>query len=346
MSKYTYATSMKGDRLGNYWLLDEAIKAVKNDFFWFHCHWGLKGVEKSNSVLGFGYDLLHALYPNWSDEKIWMWIKKLIVFDVETYDAVVDEAKHGEVAYIRDGFRRVPIIIWDDMGMYFSKRKAMTKEKQLWLDEFDAVREDIGLLVCTTPKPDKPQKGLRDEYTHEIHWKEAGWGLVEYYDQGISKKPGESKVYKKMIHGISSRWIPKEQYMDYRYMKQEAKDRLKIARQMSFTVKDINRIIHNELHYVRDKDILHFAFESSKRDRGTPTSIIHDLYKKKYNTAQPYDGYLRDILRRLHGLGLLVYTVRGHYGEVKMTPKGVRCVEVLNDIEENPIVLDKTRKTH
>jgi len=321
--------------------MDQAINAVKDDFFWFHCHWGLKGVEKSNSVLGFAHDMLHELYPNWSTSKIWTWVKKLIVFYIPSYDATIEEALESEVAYGIKGFKRVPFLIWDDMGLYFSKRRGLTDDKRAWLDEFDAVREELAVLIGTMPKPDKPHKGLRDEYTHEIHWRSRGYAWVEYYEQSISKKAGESTVRKKLIHGMSSTWIPEEHFLDYRLMKRDAKDRVKMIRQMNFTPKDINKLISNELGFERDQDILWLCFQGLRRTNVMSTQKIHESYKVEHKKAQPYQGYLTNILRYLHGLNLIVYKVRGTYGEVSMTPKGIRTIEVLKDIVNNPLEENK-----
>ena len=321
-----------------YALMHSSVDAVKGDFFWFHCHWGLKGVEKSNAVLGFAFDLIKRLYPDWSDSKVWYWVKKLIVFDIPSYDATIEEALESEIAWkTKDGFPRVPIIIWDDMGLYFSKRSGLTSDRRSWLDEFDAVREDLAILVATMPKPDKPIKGLRDEYTHEIQWRERGYGWVEYYNYGISKKLGESKANKVLIHGISARWIPLEVFNQYRLMKRDAKERVKMIRQMNFTPKDIDKLIHNELGFQRDRDVLYYCFEASRRLKIVPTKEVHSLYKKVNGKPQPYDGYLTTVLRHIHGLNLIVYKVRGHYGEVSMTEKGIRAVEALKDVYPNPL---------
>ena len=328
---------MDGSYKRYYYLMEQSIDAIKTDFFWFHCHWGLKGVEKSNSVLGFAFDLLKRLYPTWTADKLWYWVKKLIVFDIPSYDATIEEALDSEVAYGQEGFKRVPFLIWDDMGLYFSKRRALTNDKRAWLDEFDAVREELAILIATMPKPDKPQKGLREEYTHEIHWRKRGYGWVEYYEQSISKKAGESTVRKKLIHGIASRWIPEKHFIDYRLMKKDAKTRVKMIRQMNFTPKDIDKLIANELGFVRDQDVLWICFQLLRRTKQASTQKVHELYKETFKKPQPYDGYLTNILRHLHGLNLIVYKVRGTYGEVTMTQKGTRTIEVLKDLVNNPI---------
>ncbi len=332
---YTWETDHVGDQPIS--LLRQCENANRNDFFWFILHWGIKGIGKSNSVLAFNHDIIKKLKPDWPHKRIFEFVLKSVVFDIPMYDATIDELKNSILACTAEnGFPRVPCLNWDDIGMYFGKRIKLTDEKEQFLREFHAIREELAVLQGTTPAPDDPQKALRDGYTHEVFWgDDPGFGMVEYYQRAFSKKAGEAKIYKKFMHHLNSRWIPLQFYQTYRLMKRDAKDRLRQLRMMNFTPGDIKRLLEGPLALGQDQQVLCLIYKACGRKAFATTKEVHTLYFNIFGLKEKYVGYLNSIYRNLHGHGVIVYRVRGRHGEVTLTQKGIRTIEKLMDTPDS-----------
>lgn len=156
--------------------------AIKNKGWELILIWGPQGKGKSTLML----QLLYYIYGDWDK------VLDHVVFKFNEFDDVVDAdvEKYG----------RCRGLGWDDLGVHFNKStKRWDKDVLEFLDEFDAIRPRLAVMIGTLVQLDEPVAGLRKIATCEVCVPYLGFATFhKLFWRTHFKRAGENFVTKRM----------------------------------------------------------------------------------------------------------------------------------------------------
>jgi len=109
--------------------------------------------------------LVYAVFCCLGSDNPWMDTYNHTVFTLEQFNELR--------AIYRDAGLRIPIVLWDDAGMYLSLYRHQDPEMKNFTDYLQAVREDVAVLLFTMPDEEDILKRIRRRFTGEIVCKKA-----------------------------------------------------------------------------------------------------------------------------------------------------------------------------
>ena len=151
--------------------------AVRNDGWEFWLVWGIKGHGKTTLAL----ELAHRFYRSW---------KK--VFDHLVFTDA--QLRNKILAFEDDPDYRVPLMVWDDPGVFMSKYKYRDLLAVEFIEFFVAIRPRLAVLIMAAPLPTSILKGLRQDLTATIFLPKRGWYIFQRH------------VWQEDFHSINARF--------------------------------------------------------------------------------------------------------------------------------------------
>ena len=148
-------------------------------------------------------------------ETDWNIVLKHVIFTIHDYYNI--QYKN----LIKDEYGRVKCIIWDDFALHSSVYRFMTSDNRFlaaFIEDFEAVREDVAVFIATYATPEMVSPKLRDQANIIIDCYRRGRAKI-YCKQRILwfinrfVKTGELRFSK----------IPKDIYLKYEELKRRAK---------------------------------------------------------------------------------------------------------------------------
>lgn len=281
-------------------------EAIANDGWEMILIWGEQGKGKSTLAMQLMYDV----YGDWDI------VLGHNVYKYDVFDDVVDEdaGKYG----------RCKIVNWDDLGVHFSARtKRWDRDVQEFLDEFDAIRTRLAVLVGTVVQLSEPMKGLRNIATCEIKTMQRGFATFhKLIWMTHFKRAGEMFVHKRME--FCPVWGPLPNPIFERYKQQRelmVKEKHAARRELVVTRAKIKKVI--ERMDGDDTTLLLGIYNRSMEgyfDHISYTSAYHILKSAGLNRT-PEE--IENAVVRLSALK----TVTFHMGKIRLQPLGRKLAE-------------------
>jgi len=205
------------------------LKCVKKDGFGLILIFGDKGRGKSTLGLNIVYNTLKKLYPDYDDNVLWDQTVKHTLFTIEDFD---NAPNRKDIWKWEDG--RIPILLWDDFAMHTSSYGFLRGEGGKigeFLEDFEAVREDIAVIVITCATPEMIPPKMREAPQVYIKMTERGTGKIYVKEDD---KEGKTLFDKILVwkYTITSSKVPDEFYQKYRELKKKAHEIKKKQRLM------------------------------------------------------------------------------------------------------------------
>ena len=102
--------------------VDYCVHAVKNHGYETGGIHGTQGSGKSNCLIQYGFDILSkSELEGYDDDSIWEATLDYIVFKPSDFVRTLEEVPRG---------KRLPIILWDDIGVHYTSSTFKTDIKQ------------------------------------------------------------------------------------------------------------------------------------------------------------------------------------------------------------------------
>ncbi len=273
--------SLRNQRLFKH-IVKRMRDAVERDGFELIIIEGPRGYGKSVLALW----LAAAIYGDWGK------VFDYTVFTLSDYDFVITNKKPSG--------QRIPLIIWDDFAVHMSSYSywdsIMIKRLKEWVEEFQAVREDLAVLIITVATVTLLPKPIRHDATFYLYAKERFHFQVFRFKRFWD----ELKMKLLSMNELVTAPLPREVYEYYDMLKNRALEAKKAARLAAVDRKLMERI----------------AAKLTERD----VRYLLELYK---HGAMK----LNDTAMKLYGVGLCYVDPRSH--EVFLTPLGELFVEWL-----------------
>jgi len=208
---------------GNGWekLRRRIREAIEEDGFLFILIIGERGKGKSTLAL----NIMQHIY---GEERL---VRNAVVFTPDDYDSLVFSRRRYRSLRADDG--RIKAILWDDIGVHFSTYKWFTPHQRQrmieFLEDFQAVREDVAVLVGTVVEEDMLPPKLRSAANYIVDCVKRGYGKVHGYTRVLWLKTWK-------VRG-EIRWSKAEPglYTWYRSMKRRAHRAKQRARTLTRT---------------------------------------------------------------------------------------------------------------
>ena len=189
-------------------IVKAALDAIREDGWLLIAVTGDKGNGKSTLALRLCRDILGV--------NDWSIVLKHTIFTINEYFALPYRKD-----VVRDDFGRARCVVWDDFALHSSVYKFMTKEAAslaAFLEDFEAVREDIAVMVITCATPEMLSPKIRDQ----IHI------TVDCYRRGRAKiycRASLLWLFNELVEtgklGFSR--LPRSVYLEYEKLKKKAK---------------------------------------------------------------------------------------------------------------------------
>ena len=204
---------------GNEFIQKWIQRAIEADGFLLIGVYGDRGFGKSTLALNMVYSTFKALYPEKDESELWDLTLKHLVFTVEDFS---NACRGPGIIKWNDG--RVPILLWDDFALHTSSYAFMRGEGGKigeFLEDFQAVREDVAVVVITCATPEMIPPKMREE--PQIHIKMVKRGKGKVY---VKEEEAEGRtLFDKILvwrYTITSSKVPDEWYNKYRELKRKA----------------------------------------------------------------------------------------------------------------------------
>lgn len=140
-------------------LFKDIRKAIFDDGYQFSCVHGPPRSSKSTIALWSSY----SVYEDWDK------VLQSTVFNLPSVIQRMEDGKPEKWPTTNGLHMRVPIIVWDDFGIFGNK--ADTQHSTAWdifKGGFDSLGTAIGVLMCTMVDAGEATQQLQGKYTHEV----------------------------------------------------------------------------------------------------------------------------------------------------------------------------------
>lgn len=145
---------------------DYLIHAVDNNGYETVCIHGTQGSGKSNRMLQMGawvhdHVLEEELGEPPTQEEVWDEVLKSIVFKPSDFVIRLEEVQ---------GDRRLPIVLWDDIGVHYTSSTFKTDIDQYSAIDstWAAIRTKVAIVIVTIPIISRLAKNVKDNLTFEV----------------------------------------------------------------------------------------------------------------------------------------------------------------------------------
>lgn len=204
---------------GNEFIQKWIRRAIEADGFLLIGVYGDRGFGKSTLALNMVHSTFKTLYPEKDDSELWDLTIKHLVFTIEDF---TNACRRPDIIKWEDG--RVPILLWDDFALHTSSYGFLRGEGGKigeFLEDFQAVREDVAVVVLTCATPEMIPPKMREEPQIHIKMVKRGKGKVYVKED---EEEGRTLFDKILVwrYTISSSKVPDEWYSKYKALKKKA----------------------------------------------------------------------------------------------------------------------------
>lgn len=205
-------------------IIEESVKAIKNDGFYFV---GITG-EKGNGKSTLAWHLVREIIKQVGHDLDFIKDKDVLLSHVIfTIDDFFNIKNRDKVIKWDDG--RVCVALWDDFGLHTSSYAFIKGEGDKvadFVEMFEVVRENIAVLIVTAATFDLVPPKIRNSPNI----------IIDCYKRGEAKIYGKKRLlwvellWKQLKKEITFDKIPKEFYNEYRKIKAKAIEVKKMMR--------------------------------------------------------------------------------------------------------------------
>lgn len=137
-----------------FYLSNQIIESYNTEGFTSGIIFGRQGSGKTAFALKVMVESIKSIY-NLDTQEAWNVAKRLLFFELTDALPIISYAVRNNI--------RLPVILFDDAGIWLSKYRWTKQYMKLFFDLYSVIRTRVSAVLFTTPSPDDIAKFLREK---------------------------------------------------------------------------------------------------------------------------------------------------------------------------------------